>query len=836
MTTESTRDMLAICDAALACADEDRAAYLDSACGQDGELRRSVESVLGVVTRAGVAISDDAAPLWASADMSGKSIGGYVLSEMLGEGGMGAVFRASRTGEGFTQEVALKLVRGRFATKELADRFNSERAILAGLNHPFIARLIDGGTDNGMPYLVMEHVDGRPIDRFCNEERLSLIDRVKLLQKVALAVHAAHQNLIVHRDLKPSNILVTADGMPKLLDFGIAKNVGSGEAGSTTLYGNPALTPDYASPEQILDRRATTASDTYSLGVLAYELLIGSRPYRLGDRSPRELLDAVDNIAVTPPSQAFARLDASRQRAAAAARRTGVDRMRRFLIGDLDNIILKAMAGEPERRYSSVAAFSADLERLLANEPVEARASTVAYRASRFVARNRLAVALSAGFLAALVGALIVTSRLYVEAEAARTDAAARFDDVRSLATSVMFDLYDDIADIPGTVSARRSLATTAQTYLGRLTERADAPYEVRLESALGFSRLAKILNQEAVAESGERASANVAYERAAQMFLQLDAETPGNPDVLRPWGELDAERARRALFIDNDTETAERFLAPALARLERAAELSPEDPTTLVALLTARTIEADGRQWQEDYEGTVATARGVAGSATEAVNTFGNDVRIIRVAADAHRIAGESLYFLNQYDEAIVEYSAAIANFERAVEAGGPNQRIADDLAVAYWSRGNTRFDMEQPTAAADDYARAIELTEIAVARDPEDLTSARRLAILHGSQAMAFVQTDRIEAGIELMEKTNAWFEQQVQAEPDTPGAHRSLAVSYYVLGDVYLNAGDPETACQWFRQSLDKWEAIDERFTLTEFDAGEPERIRGVIADCE
>ena len=285
--------------------------------------------------------------------------------------------------------------------------------------------------------------------------------------------------------------------------------------------------------------------------------------------------------------------------------------MRRFLIGDLDNIILKAMAREPERRYSSVAAFSADLERLLANEPVEARASTVAYRASRFVARNRLAVALSAGFLAALIGALIVTSRLYVEAEAARTDAAARFDDVRSLATSVMFDLYDDIADIPGTVSARRSLATTAQTYLGRLTERADAPYEVRLESALGFSRLAKILNQEAVAESGERASANVAYERAAQMFLQLDAETPGNPYVLRPWGELDAERARRALFIDNDTETAERLLAPALARLERAAELSPEDPTTLVALLTARTIEADGRQWQEDYEGTVAICSG---------------------------------------------------------------------------------------------------------------------------------------------------------------------------------------------------------------------------------
>ena len=835
MTTESTRDVLAICDAVLALPDGERAAYLDSACGDNAALRQSVESVLGVVTRAGHAISQEAT-LWASADMTGRTVGGYVIQAALGEGGMGAVFRAERAGEGFTQQVALKLIRGRFATTELVERFNSERAILASLNHPYIAKLIDGGTDEGTPYLVMEYVDGRPIDVYCNEQRLGLTERIELFQKVALAVHAAHQNLIVHRDLKPSNVLVTDDGIPKLLDFGVAKNVGSGEPGSTTVYGNPALTPDYASPEQILDRRATTASDIYSLGVLAYELLVGERPYRLGERSPRELLDVVDNISVLQPSIAVTKLDHERQNVIAGTRRTGIDRIRRFLAGDLDNVILKAMARDPARRYSSVAAFSADLTRFLASEPVEARPSTFAYRASRFVARNRLAVALSASLLIALLGGLVATGRLYVEAEAARADAAARFDDVRSLATTMMFDVYDDIAGIPGTVSARRSLATTAQSYLGKLTERADASFDVRLESAQGYARLAKILNQEAVVESDERDAAEKAYRFAAAMFEQLAAESPDNADVLRHWGELDAERARLALFVENDTDSATTFLTPALARLTRAAELATDDVSTLVALFGARTIEADAYQWREDYEGTVAVAEDVATAATEAAAEHNQDARLIRVAGNAHRVAGESLYFLNRYDEAIAAYTAAVNDFESTIAQGGPDQSVADDLAVTFWSRGNTRFDMEQPAAAADDYARAIEITELAVARDPNDLTSARRLAILHGSQAMAFVQTDRVAAGIELMKKTNAWFEQQVEAEPDTPGAHRSLAVSYYVMGDVYQNAGDRASACHWFGRSLAKWEAIDERFTLTEFDAGEPDRIRGVIVDCE
>lgn len=404
------RRALELCDATLALPPGERDAYLDQACGGDAALRDAVDSLLLAITRAGdfldpAAVADDS-------QLIGTEIGRYRIVERLGEGGMGAVYLAERQAEGYTQRVALKLVRGHLGSREVVERFHAERRILAGLNHPYIAQLVDAGTtEGGTPYLVMEYVDGLPIDRFCDEHHLGLKARVRLLIKVMLAVQAAHQHLVIHRDLKPSNVLVTADGLPKLLDFGIAKlAVADGEddtANLTRLWGQ-AMTPNYASPEQILEARATTVSDVYSLGVLAYQLLVGELPYQLEGRSQRELLRAAELIRVASPSTRIRSAASSHQAEEIAAHRgLSASRLAAALAGDLDNILLMALRPEPERRYGSVAQFAEDLGRYLDGRPVAARADTFSYRAGRFLRRHWLPVGAATALVMSLAAGVV---------------------------------------------------------------------------------------------------------------------------------------------------------------------------------------------------------------------------------------------------------------------------------------------------------------------------------------------------------------------------------------------------------------------------------------------
>ncbi len=398
---ENSKQVLELCDQALQLDDSERQAFLGHACKGDERLRASVDSVLVAISQAGhflEADSDSEAPV--VIELSGRRVGNYQIRQRLGEGGMGSVYLADRHEDGFDQQVAIKFVHAHLLAKELVQRFNAERQILAGLNHPYIAALIDGGTtDDGMPYIVMEYVQGKPIDVYCDEHRLGVRERLRLIQKISLAVQAAHQNLVVHRDLKPSNVLVTADGIPKLLDFGIAKLIEPNAShGNTTVFGRQALTPDYASPEQILENRVTTASDVYSLGVLSYQLLAGQRPYNISSDSHRALVRSVEALTIPPASTQLGTGEATAKVLAIARQRSSTPkRLRRQLAGDLDNILLKALHQAPDRRYGSVAAFSADLERYLKALPVEARPDTFGYRFSRFVSRHRFGVLAGAG-------------------------------------------------------------------------------------------------------------------------------------------------------------------------------------------------------------------------------------------------------------------------------------------------------------------------------------------------------------------------------------------------------------------------------------------------------
>jgi serine/threonine protein kinase len=360
----------------------------------------------------------------------GRRIGPYRITRLLGAGGMGVVYLAERVGD-FSQQVALKLIRPGMASRAVVSRFRSERQILAVLEHPNIARLLDGGaTEDGQPYLVMEYVDGVPITVHATDRALTLRDRLLLFRKICAAVHHAHQNLIVHRDIKPANILVTADGAPKLMDFGIAKLLGDAaadEAAPATQTGWRAMTPEYASPEQVRGLPMTTATDVYSLGIVLYELLTEQRPYAFATDTPSDVERIIVETEPRPPSA------------------VAPPSLSRALAGDLDTIVLKALDKDASRRYDSVDRLSADVQRHLDGAPILARPQTFGYRASRFIRRHRLAVGAAALVFMSLVvglGAAVWQQRI---ASRERQRADRRFNDVRALAHAFVFDFHDAI-------------------------------------------------------------------------------------------------------------------------------------------------------------------------------------------------------------------------------------------------------------------------------------------------------------------------------------------------------------------------------------------------------
>ena len=415
-----------IFDDALERSPEDRGAFLATACAGDASMREEIDSLLASHENAGSfiggAVASAAGDVVASSGMArGQRIGAYEVIRPIGRGGMGEVYLAVRADDEYHQEVAIKIVRGGLDSPEILKRFLAERQILANLGHANIARLLDGGTtEGGSAYVVMEYVDGEPIDRFCDRMRLDTRSRLNLFRQVCSAVQHAHRNLVVHRDIKPGNILVTPDGIPKLLDFGIAKILDPGGADGGPALTRTAirlLTPEYASPEQVKGEAITTATDVYSLGVLLFHLLTGRLPYRITSDKQADLEQAICDTAPERPSTAVTRepdrlamevepssAEAADRSEVSEARRTSPEGLSRQLRGDLDNIVLMALRKEPERRYASADQFSEDIQRFLNGLPVMARQDSWGYRTAKFVGRNRLGVVAAAGVVLLLAG------------------------------------------------------------------------------------------------------------------------------------------------------------------------------------------------------------------------------------------------------------------------------------------------------------------------------------------------------------------------------------------------------------------------------------------------
>jgi eukaryotic-like serine/threonine-protein kinase len=561
-----------------------RAAALDRTCGNDLHLRARIESLLAADEDASMFLETPAAEYAAGlvraatdggepddVDTAGDLIGPYRLIKEIGHGGMGRVFLAVRADGQFEQQVALKVVRGAQSSREILQRFLRERQILARLQHPHIARLLDGGVSaDGRPYFAMEHVVGEPITTYCDARALGIAARLDLFANVCDAVQYAHQNLVVHRDLKPSNTLVTSDGEVKLLDFGIAKVLHEDDEGidaTLTRLGSGPMTPEYATPEQVQGEPVTTATDVYALGALAYELFTGRGPHRLAKLTAVEVQRAITEQDVERPSSAVAHGDSGgRQSDIARARGTDQGHLRRELRGDLDTILLKALQRDPRRRYASAGALVEDLRRYRAGLPIAARRDSLSYRTGKFVRRHAIGVAATAVIVVSLVAGLIST---VWQARVASREAAKAREVSRFLAS--LFEVADPALANASHITARELLDRGASRIETDLAAQPDVQAEMmtllgRIYRELSlFERAQPLLDKSLALRRATAGRDTVEVAATLSELGQLSLEA-GHPDTAERLQREALTLRRRLLPRDHpDVGNAMRELAEVL-------------------------------------------------------------------------------------------------------------------------------------------------------------------------------------------------------------------------------------------------------------------------------
>jgi len=713
-------------------------------CGGDETLRNQVLALLESDAQArGAGFWDSSAieiEARQAADRTpiepGRQIGRYRLLNAIGSGGMGTVYRATRDDEEFRKFVAVKVIKHGMDTDLIVDRFRTERQILANLEHPNIARLLDGGTTaDGLPYLVMEYVEGCPIDEYATRNQLSIPQRLQVFQTVCSAVEYAHRNLVIHRDLKPGNILVMEDGTPKLLDFGVAKlllpGLPDGES-QPAMTAIGFMTPDYASPEQVLGEAVTTISDVYSLGVLLYGLLTGRLPYRLKSRRPDEVASAICTQPPQPPSTAAIRLPY-----------------------DLERIVLMAIRKEPERRYASVGMLSDDIGRFLAGLPVIAHKDTLGYRASKFVRRHAAAVAAGGLALLCLLAAMAGIAWEARIARAQRMRAEQRFNDVRKIATSFLFEFDDSIQNIPGTLKARQLIARRALEYLDSLARDAGDDRALKAELAVAYNKVGPLAFNES--DSLE------AYRKALAINKSLVQAEPGNP----------------------------RYRQQLAASYSWLASLLREMGDSAGALQNARDA-VTAMQWLVD---TVPMDPAYRAGLADADQEFGKMLSQVGRAREALQIEQSALGI----DEALFHQDPTNRSYRRAVMIGSLfiarlEASGGDDAAALVRSRV------------------ALESAEALGALDPSNTVYRRDLWICHSRLGEAIAKLGNPTAGLAEYRKALDYIEALSAADPGDKGHQRGLAVTRLAIADLLSRMGRNPAALLEYHKAIAISQALE------------------------
>jgi serine/threonine protein kinase len=666
-------------DQAFAMTDDAQAAWLLSLRQQNPELAAELAALLDehrMLAQEG--FLEKGSPGWSSAPgLAGQTTGPYTLISQIGQGGMGSVWLARRSDGRFERRVAVKFVNLALAGKGGEERFKREGSILGRLAHEHIAELVDAGVSpSGQAYLVLEYVQGDPIDQYCDQHKLDLEARVRLFLDVLAAVAHAHAHLIVHRDIKPSNVLVTTGGDVKLLDFGIAKLLeGEGQTGAATLLtheAGSALTPQYAAPEQLTGRPVTTATDVYALGVLLYVLLSGQHPAGSGPHSPAELVKAVLEIELPRVSDAIIANDS---KLIAERRGTTLDKLRRGLRGDLDTIVGKALKKNPQERYASVTGLADDLQRYLKHVPISARPDTLAYRTAKFLRRNRTAVAFSAAAIVLVIGSL---STGLLIANRQRKAAERRFDQVRQLANKFI-ELDNDIRGLPGSTKVRMQIVSDSLQYLTSLGGDIHGDKDLALETAYAYVRVAHAQGDPTSPNLGQFPEAEASLEKAENFVDSVLRVDPSN---------------RRGLFIAATIAHDRMVLADEQNRKEEMVSWADKASERVERFMNLGNVDPKDVYSMGYFESNIAYSSGDARHFADALRAGQCALDIIEPVASAHRLRGSILDALTiarwqsgDLDGALRTAQEAIQLQETQAASGHASLRI--NLANALYTEG---------------------------------------------------------------------------------------------------------------------------------------------------
>lgn len=780
-----TPEIQRLFDAALQVPEGQRRAFLESQTSDPG-LRREVLSLVFHDALAEPffddAIRSEAASICSSLDLApGAAIGAYRIVSVLGRGGMGAVYLAERADGAFEQRVAIKVIQSPGPAAFLLERFQQERQILARLSHPNIAGLFDGGHGpGGSPYFVMEYVSGRSIDEFCESLDLPLPDRLRLFLKVCDAVRYAHQNLIVHRDLKPANILVKADGQPKLLDFGIAKILDPADTGIAQPP-TRVMTPDYASPEQVRGDPITTATDIYSLGAVLCRILSGSPPHALEGMSP---LHAARAIADAEPI-AFHQLP-----------------------GDMNAILQKALHGDPLRRYRTVDELAGDIHRFLEGRAVLAAPDSWAYRARKFLRRNWVAATAAAAIFAALTAGAGVA--LWQARRAER-----RFDEVRKLANTFLFDFESAIHNVSGATNARFLVVKTAGEYLERLAAEAHGDRALTRELADSYKKLGDAEGSASDGNVGQIPSALGHYRRGLALRDSIKDDATSDPKARLSY-LLNLNALTGLEWVSGDREIATRLCSRSVELADRWVASSKPDAELLTAAAAAYNTLSSIHRYKEDYSAGGITARRNLDLLTQAHQLEpSNPLRLLGMAS-SYRGLGFMELDGGKYAAALEYFKKGTQLLEQALAADPKNVTVRRTLMKLVSDIGDATQQLRRrehgPQADALPFLqRAYTLGNDLVNEDPANALIQHDLARVCQLYASILEAAGKNAEALPLLERGIEILSRQLQNAPNDANTAFDLAIVRVWTSDCRRDLHDLSGALRESKEAAELWDRL-------------------------
>ncbi|MEM9669428.1 MAG: serine/threonine-protein kinase [Pseudomonadota bacterium] len=757
----------------------EREAWALREAGNDPALTERVRALLRCDAKAERALQTGGAILTADDTPPPEKIGAYKIEEVIGRGGMGAVYKGVRAVGDFDHTVAIKVIRPGLLQNELIKRFLQERQILATLNHPNIARLYDGGTlPDGPPYIVMEYVEGIPITEWAEQRDLQLNQKLQLIITVCEAVRFAHQNLIIHRDLTPANVLVTENGEVKLIDFGIARphqDVGaSGDSGTVSERPNLSFTPGFAAPEGLNAGITSTLSDVYSLGHLLNTLI-------------------------------------SKEEAGT----------------DLRAVIDKATASEPEDRYGSVDALIDDLAAYLAHRPVSARHGGALYFFSKLFKRRPVGVAISAMAIVGLAVGFVTTSSLYTRAEAARLAADTRFEEVRSLSNYLLFDLYDQLNGVSGNTKALNDLADTARSYLDALSQTERPAQDVRLEVAIGYKRLSDVLGNPVGPNLGRRTESGELLNVALERLESLHLEEPDNEDVIRAKAQAYFSKSVFEYIVVDDNVATHAAAEQSVALYDDLVRSDAATYEDKIGRLYSLIESGLPLSWIDQYEDAIRILEQAEREASALLVESPDDEKTLAIVARANVALSESLARwieekeLGDMERSLPAADRSIEIYKKLVEIPDSKDDYQRSLYVAAFKRALVLYDLQRWEAALEDLELSLSLAEALSEKDPEDIRLRRNLISVLEQTSITLAYAGRASEAIETVGDAISGKRELADTSPKDVGYKRNLASGILVAAEVYEVVNEPALACASYAEGRRIYREIEAVQPLSDYD---------------